>query len=454
MSKILERQFLANLLYNPSVLDKTTLKSDNFSDIAIRCVFSKLKQKHEDSKGYEFVNKDILPLIYENNIDIISSDYITTFKDFVNYIFSDYDRTSQFDWMFSENIIKEEHKKRQHKDLFEKAMCDSDEYSLDIVISNLELGLKNLEKDTPRDSSIIQGNSFMNIYNERSKEIEELKNTNKPTHYTPSHEAIKKYTRMKKGWFGSIISGAGGGKTIALCQEAVYHSDVYNEKCLYITDENSDEVVLTYMYCNYLGLKYHDIEDRVIDLDKYIDELSKEKKEELERVFKNIDVIEMAGIPSSEVRNLLKKAENNDNPYEWLGLDSFEEVNIDANVEEITRQNQNAIICERIAKDFSLILWVTAQLKTDFYQISIEKMMMTCNHGSKTLIKKNFISLLLWWEYGKSDDDDNKTLGFRGKINKCRSGGMGKVYEITQNYDYCRLNPSDNEIGNSSSVGF
>ncbi len=257
MSKILERQFLANLLYNPSVLDKTTLKSDHFSDTVTRVVFSKLKQKHEETNGCDFVNKDILPLIYENNVDILNNDKIYTFKDFANHILSDYDRKSPFDWMFTENIIKDEYKKRQYRDLFEKAMYESEESNLDTVVSNLELGLKNLEKDNPRDNSIIQAGSFMDIYNKRSKEIEELKKSNKPTYYTPSHKAIQKYVRMKKGWFNSIISGAGGGKTLALCQEAVHHSKTYDERCLYITDENSDEVVLTYMYCNYLDIKYH-----------------------------------------------------------------------------------------------------------------------------------------------------------------------------------------------------
>jgi len=454
MSVILEKQLLSHILYNPETIEKVTLNGEHFSDVIVRCIYTKLREKHNETDGYEFINKDVLPLIYENNKEIFNSKDITTFKEIPKYIFSDYDKESSFDWMFSENIIKDEFKKRKYIEVLEKTIENLEISSIDSSMSNLDMGLRNLDKDNPRDSTILQASNFMGIYNERSKEIEEAKKSNKPTYYKPSHPIAQKYTRIKKGWFCNIISGTAGGKSLELVQEAVYHSKTYNERVLFITDENSDEVILTYMYCNYLGIKYHDVEDRIIDLNEYINNLNLEDKNELKRIFTNIDVIELAGIPTIEVRNILKTAENNDNSYGWVGLDSFEEVNIDANVEEVTRQNQNAILCERIAKDFKLILWVTAQLKTDFYPVSVEKMMMTCNHGSKTLIKKSFLSILLWWEYSK-DEDGDKTLGFRGKLNKCRSGGVGKIYEIKQNYDYCQLIASENELGNDNyEVGF
>lgn len=201
------------------------------------------------------------------------------------------------------------------------------------------------------------------------------------------------------------------------------------------------------MYCNYLGIKYHQVEDREIDLAKHIDNLPDKEKEELERIFTNIDVIELVGIPTGELRSILKNAENHDNPYEWLGLDSFEEVNIDSDAKELERQSSNAVMLERMAKDFSLILWVTAQLKTTLYRRSIENMPLTCNHGSKTLVKKCFLSLVFWNEISGDDEDKKEELGFRGKISKCRSGGAGKVYNIKRNYDYCQLITDKQEIG-------
>ena len=782
-SKILETQLIAHILHNPEVIEKTTLRGDQFSDVTSRVIYTKLKHKYEESNNTDFINQDYLSIIFENNQDLLNSQGIESFNHFGNHIFKNYNNES-FDWMFGENIIKEEDKKRKYQEIFEKAQEEIVDVGIDTALSNLDMGLRKLDKHSERDSSIIQANSFMELYNQKTKEIEELKNSNKPTYYQASHPILAKYGRIKKGWFCNIISGcvdmdteffngerwkkiseykdgdkvlqynldgtselvlpseyhkyeseylthfktkygidqclsdehnvvyftedsnnikkklfseikkrhnfnktgfrgkfklssnfkggsgisltddeirlmvavkadgsypnksnscrinlkkygkknilegilkscgikfsktsgsqegyhvyyfkapekskvfssewyncsraqlnviadtvlkfdgcidtsssstvgrfhstikenadfiqfvfssldyrasihtkdrrgrirtingkkyitksidydvyisknnltsirkgmgeskvslnpyktkdgfkycftvdsgmlvlrrnnnifitgnSGGGKSLGLIQECVHHSKAYNERCLFITDENSDEVILTYMYCNYLGFKYHDIEDRNVDLHQYIESMKPEDKKELERVFTNIDVIELPGIPTLEVRNILKNAQNNDNPYGWLGIDSFEELNIDSNLEEISRQNQNAILCERIAKDFGLILWVTAQLKTDFYSISIEKMMMTCNHGSKTLIKKSFLSLLLWWEYAKDEDGEMKPLGFRGKINKCRSGGLGKIYEIKQNYDYCALIASDSEIGNNEEIGF
>ena len=713
MSTTLEKRFLANIFHKPSTLEKTTLSGRHFSDITVRCIFTKLKESYDETNGLEMVNKEILPHLFDNNLDLLQTQDITTLKSLTHHIFSDYDYKDNFDWLFSENIIKDNFNRRKHQELFEQSMESLEVENIDTVLTNLELGLKTLENNENRKNKIIQAESFLNIYNEESKAIEELKSNNKPTYYAPSHKVLQKYVRMQKGWFCNIIGGTGcvdadteyfngkgwkpiskyqegekvlqynedgtselvdpteyhkyeceslwefktgrgleqclsdehnvvyfnnntnklvkepfrdirkkhaqarwgfngnfktshnykggsgipltdgkirdmvalitkeifspfhteefsegwyncsvpqlevvvnevlreisynrhstsvvhrfnllskanadfiqfvfsslnyksdiaekgngvyivsatksykatmlnhhskvkinevktkdgykycftvdsgmlvlrrnnnifitgnSGKSLALGQEIVKHSERYDERCLYITDENSDTVILTYMYCNYLGLKYHDVVDRKVNLDEYISNLPPKEIDELKRVFKNIDVIELSGISTQEVRRLLKNARNNDNPYEWVGIDSLEEMNIDSTLDDLSRQNQNAIMCERIAKDFDLILWVTAQLKTDLYNTSIEKMPIMCNHGSKTLIKKCFFSLLLHHEYAKDADGDAKVIGFRGKLNKSRSGGVGKVYAITQNYDYCQLIPADDEIGNT-----
>jgi len=447
MSVILEKQLLSHILFNPSIIERVSLKGEHFSDLITRCIYSKLKQRYDETNGYEFINKDVLPLIYESNKNIFEAKGITTFKEIPKYIFSDYDKELGFDWMFSENIIKEEYKKRMVSETFEIAIEELETNPIDSVLSNLDMSLINLEKDNPRDSTIIQADSFMDIYNKKSKEIIEAKEGDKPLYYKPSHPVIQKYARIKRGWLCNIISGTGGGKTLALVQEAVHHSKIYNERVLFITDENSDEVVLSYMYCNYFGISYHKMEDREINLNEYIDNLPKDELNEVKRVFSNIDVIELASIPTAEVRKILKKADNCDNPYCWLGIDSFDEVNLDSTAQETARQSQNAVMCERLAKDFDLICWLTTQLRTEFYSISIENMMITCNYGSKNIIKKSSLSLLLWWEYSKSEDEGATTLGFRGKINKCRSGGVGKIYDIVQNYNCCQLLASKEAIG-------
>jgi len=455
MSVILEKQLLSHILYNPETIEKVTLNGEHFSDVIVRCIYTKLREKHNETDGYEFINKDVLPLIYENNKEIFNSKDITTFKEIPKYIFSDYDKESSFDWMFSENIIKEEFKRRKYVEVLEKTIEDLDDASIDSAMSNLDMNLRSLDKENPRDSQLILGNTFTDIYDERTKEIEELKHNDKPSYYAPFHPVLKKYIRMKRGMCWNIIGKTGEGKSLVSVQIMLEFAREYDERTLYITDENSAEVILSYFHAAYFQIKYKDIEDRIVNLTQHIKNLSPKDKAEYDRVFGLIEVIELPSIPLLEVRRILKNAENNDNPYTFIFADSMDEIGSDMNVDEVTRYDLNAKQIERIAKDHSVIFGVSNQLNTNLYTTSVEKIPSLCTHQSKTIGKKVFMALVIGDEYKNNDDGEVESLGQRIRILKSRSGGMNVIYPFERRFDYCSILPSDHEIGKDGcEVGF
>jgi len=250
-----------------------------------------------------------------------------------------------------------------------------------------------------------------------------------------------------------IFVTGNSGKSIVTLEIMLNLVMRYNERALIVTDENSDEVMLTYLHCSYFSIKYSDIEDRKVNLTKHINSLSDKDFKEYKRVFDKIDVIELPSIPLMDVESILKNAQNNDKPYRFAFMDSFDEINSDANLPEIDRYDINAKQVEKIAKRFNLILGVTNQLQTTMYRTSIEKLSQLCVFQSKSIVKKASLSLVIAHEYTK-DGDSEKEGGLRIKISKCRSGGQGVIYEVKKNYDYCQLIPSDTEIGEKIGVDF
>lgn len=773
MSLILEKQLVAHIFYNPDVLDRLTLKSDDFSDTITKALYSKMKQSEIG------VSIELFAKLYESNRNIFDLKDIQTFHQAKKYIFFEYEKEKDFDWMYVEILLKEESKKRKYSEIFEKSMENIHKEGIDTALSNLDLSLRKLDMENPRDIELIKAENFLDLYKERTLEIEELKKSNKPTYYTFNNKILSKHVRMKLGWLWNLVAGTGcvdcdteyfngsewkkvsdyvegdkvlqynedgtselvypskyhvynaeylnhfktkyginqclsdehsvvyfndnnelmkkqmldvkeihdkningfsgkfkvshnfkggngvelsdneirlmvaviadgnfanntnlcrvniknkhkkdrivdllnkcnieykekqynkkdlefvafifkapirtkvydsiwyncskeqlfiisdevlnwdgyydkrnnektigrffttikknadfiqfvfnslnykasiqcsdrrgrirklngkeyvtktidyivliskrcytsisnqhnkvkiekyktldgkkycftvpssmlvlrrddnvfitgnSGKSIASTQLTVEFVRDYNERALYVTDENSKEVILTYMYCTYFNIKYHDVEDRIIDLNNHIKQLPEKELKEFLRIFSKIDVIELPCIPLLEVRKILKNAINNDNPYTWVFLDSFDEINSDSNAVEVDRYDANAKMCERVAKDYQCLLGVTNQLATDLYKASIEKIPQLCTHQSKTIVKKCSLSLVLGNEV-KKDEDGNSELGSRMKINKCRSGGQGVLLATQKDFDRCTLHISNNEIGKAS----
>ena len=442
---VLETQFLANIFYNPELLDKITLTGDEFINAPVKIVFKKIREIHNKEQE---VTKDVLPVIYELNKDIFEQFEMSNYKDLEKHIFHNYEK---IDWLYTENVIKEKYKKRLYQKVFEEAQLNIEKKPIDNVLNNLDIALSQLDKEDIKDNKLIQSTDFKDIYEERTKEIKELKKTGKLPYYSLYHPVLKQYVRMKRGWSWNIIAKTGAGKTIVATDLLLQFVKEYNERALFITDENSDEVILTYLHCSYFNIKYKDVEDRKIDISKLIDNLDEKGKKEYDRVFSNIDVIELPSIPISQVKKILKRAKNNSKPYTYVFIDSFDEINTDMKVEEVTRYDLNAKELERLPKEFDCLVGVSNQLATVYYNTSIDKIPKLCTHQSKTIMKKVSLSLLIGEEMKKDKDGENEFLGHRIKINKCRSGGDSVIYGITRNFDYCKIIPSDSEIGNGSS---
>jgi KaiC/GvpD/RAD55 family RecA-like ATPase len=436
---IIERNFLNHLIINPEILEKTSLKYTDFDDSIVKNIFRFIMSKYSETQEYSFMSYSVISEFYdkyEKNLKELTDDDGFTYKDLHEYLSFEY--TNPFDWLYSEQVIKTISIKREHKNLLTKALEDLDDNETDTVISSLDISLRNLEKEMPNEDVLIKASSYHGLYDEETKRIEEDLTLGKLPYYTFADSIIKEHVRMVRGSYFTIIAASGVGKTIKLVHETIEFAKAYNERCLFITDENSYEVILAYMHCNYLGLKYKDVEDRKINLTAYINSLSEKEKATFDKVFSLIDVVEIAGIPNEEVRKLLKRAKIHGNPYTLVSIDSFDEMNLGVSTDENTRYDLNAKSVERLAKEFDCIVGVSAQLKTDYYEISVEKMPMMCNHQSKTLVKKSRFAWLLQWEFKKSEDDV-ENLGLRSRILKSRSGGKDSIQIIDCKYDYCRM---------------
>lgn len=441
---MLEYRFINGIFNNPEILEKTILSSEMFDDLATRQTFAKMKYDYMKNNNLSFINTDYFINLYDKKADDwFEGDY----EKYNELFFNSIKEKDSFDWQYVEQLLLKEYKNRKIINSLTKAI-EKIESSEDIsnVITNLESEIKNVGED--RATEVINAPNFTEMYDAITEEIKKSNENGKPSHYTLKlFEAISNTLRIKKGWLWTLVSSTGGGKTIIMALLTVLFAKTYKERCLFITDENSIEVILTYMHCGYFGLKYYDIEDRKIDLSSYINKLSDKEKKEYDEIFSLIDVIEMPCVPMIEVKKIIKTAKNNEHPYTWVVIDSFEEINMDSseNIPEVDRYDRNAKDCERLAKDMDIILGVTSQLKTDFYTISIEKMPILCNHQSKTLIKKCYMALLFHNEYnseGKGKEKEVTSLGFRCRVLKCRSGGVDSIFEVKKNFDYCQIVPS------------
>lgn len=453
---IIERNFLNHLINNPEVIEKTQITSEDFQDNVVKNIYRFLMSKYIENQDYSFISYSAINEFYdkyEKNLKQLADDDGFTYKDLHEYLSSEYN--TPFDWLYSEQVIKNHSTRRNYKKVLEKALEDLDKNDIDVAISSLEIGIKAIEKENPVEDVLIQAADYHDIYDLETERINKDLQDGKLPYYTFSDVVIRDNVRMIRGSYFTIVAGSGAGKTIKLAHETVAFAKHYKERVLFITDENSYEVILAYMHCNYFGLKYKDVEDRKINLTAYINALPSKEKEDFEKVFSFIDVIELAGIPNEEVRKILKRAKTNGNPYTLVVVDSFDEMNMDGSSDEVVRYDINAKSVERIAKEFDCILGVTSQLKTDYYDISVEKMPMLCNHQSKTLIKKARFAWLLHWEFRKTDDEV-ENLGLRSRILKSRSGGKDLIEAIDCKYDYCKMNGEGHAINvkKSDEIGF
>lgn len=440
----IEFRFLNGIIKNPDILEKTSITNKMLDNYSAKMIYGKIQYDFSKEGNVNFLCKDyIINILNKKSDDWFDGD-IDTYEDL---LFNSLEEDEELDWKYVQLLLEKEYKRRTVINSLTKSIEKLDSGSeIDTVMTNLENDTKFLSDE--RVAQVTNALEFSEIYDALTEEMNELSKNGKPSHYTLHlFEAIKNTTRMKKGWLWTLVGSSGGGKTIIMAQLLVDFVKKYKERALFITDENSKEVILTYMYCAYFGLKYYDVEDRKVDITKFINELDEKNKKEYQEIFGLIDVEELPCIPMEEVRKMLKTAKNNNHPYSWVSIDSFEEIDMDSSegISEIDRYDRNAKSCERLAKDMDIILGVTSQLKTDFYTISIDKMPMLCNHQSKTLIKKCFMALLLHNEYaneGKGENKTTKSLGFRCRTLKCRSGGQDAMFAIDKDFDHCKCIPS------------
>ena len=314
---MLEFRFINGIFNNPEIIEKTNLTSEMFDNLATRNTFNKLKFDYTKYNKTDFINRDYFIDIFDKK----SEDwYEGDLEKYTNLFFNSISENDTFDWQYVENLLIKDYKSRKIINSLTKAI-EKIEMNEDIsnVFTNLESEIKNVGEG--RATEVINAPNFMELYDTITEEINRANESGKPSHYTLElFEAIKSTTRMKNGWLWTLVSSTGGGKTVIMCLLTVLFAKAYKERCLFITDENSKEVILSYMHCGYFGLKYYDIEDRKINLSSYIKNLSPEKKKEYDEIFNLIDVIEMPCIPMNEVRKIIKTAKNNEHPYTWVNV--------------------------------------------------------------------------------------------------------------------------------------
>jgi len=273
------------------------------------------------------------------------------------------------------------------------------------------------------------------------KQTEEMEKSTETRFYTfSSHPILKKHFRLQKGMFGSLISHTGGGKSVVSAMMAIDFAKNYrDQKVVFLTDENSEETIKEYMLSHYFNLSIADIQLRDEKIDEYIDSLNDADRKEYYDVFSRIITYEMVGLPTDKIKRLIKSIDN----VGLLVVDSFEETNSLSSVykEEVDRYNASAKIWEAMAKELHIIILVTAQLATNFYQTCITKLPKICNYSSKQLVKKNFFSIIL---HATFDKDGNK-IDDAMKISKNRTGQEDITYAVKKKYSHMQLIPEDKE---------
>ena len=404
----MEKKILKTISQNLDLIREFDIKEDMFYDSDMQYLFKDMDRLLK--KGYVIYDKEVL-----NNSETIGH------KNMRGALKDLRDQTLR---SLTQSVLKSHQCAVKSKDVDLNKLLEQLRDSID------EISFSNY--DSIRLEKAI---SYLDKYKQETIEME---NSKKNKFYTFSHPVLEKYLRMEKGWNISLIGGTGSGKSLMACMLTVDFAIRYNEPCLFITDENSESTILQYLKCHYLGLHYRSVQDRTIKLDEYVETLSKKDRMEYDRVFNLIQVWELSGINTNEVRMFIKQQPIK---YGLLVIDSFDELNSISNLQEVVRYDRNAKEVEVLAKELDLILLCTAQTKSDYYRISAEKLPMLCNHNAKTLVKKNFASIVIHSTFNKKDEKIDDVI----KLNKCRSGGHGVIYGFNKNYDYINIEPEEDE---------
>jgi len=249
---------------------------------------------------------------------------------------------------------------------------------------------------------------------------------------------------MTKGWLVTLIAASGVGKSIMLVNQALDFAIRYNERVLFITDENSHETIMRYMHCAFFGINHHKVVDREINLPIFLRGLGEEERKEYNRVFSLIDVIELPDIPLNEVKDICNNASSNGSPYTFVIVDSFDEIGKSGKLSTIERYESNGIAVETMAKDLDIVLVLTTQMETEIAKskVSIEDLTLYCNYSSKTLPKKSFFVGVIHQKYIRGGQDEgNRVLdsGLYFRVLKSRSGGLGILTKLNPQFDCVRL---------------
>ena len=298
------------------------------------------------------------------------------------------------------------------------------------VISRTNNILTQIQYNGIQNNNTTTGIDYIEKYKKETKEMQESKRNR---FYTLGIPVLNEFIRAEKGWSMNLLAGTGGGKSIIACILTIEFIKKYKERVLFVTDENSESTILQYLQCAYFGLHFRSVQDRTMDLSKYIDSLSEKDRIEYEEIFSLIEVWELVGIPLQQVKQHIL---NSDKEYSFLIMDSFDEINSTNGLEDVINYQQNGKLIETLAKELNVLLLVTAQLDTKLYSTSAEKLPELCNHQAKSLVKKSFMSLVIH----KILDKDGALIDTVVKLNKCRSGGKGKMVAFKENFDYMSIN--------------
>jgi hypothetical protein len=175
-------------------------------------------------------------------------------------------------------------------------------------------------------------------------------------------------------------------------------------------------------------------------LDEYVNGLDEQEQKEYTQVFSRITVLPIPSIPLNDVRRTISIAREKESPFDFVYIDAFDNINEREKGDPLQRSERNAIEIELLAKDEDVVMINLCQLKTCYYQTSIENIPKTCTHQSAEKPKKSSLMIIVHYLIAKSKDGKESIRKSRQmRIVKSRSGGTDYRCKIDPQWERVRL---------------
>lgn len=461
---IIERSFIHSMLVNKDVIRKTSVRTDFFNDDLSRQIFKFIRSQYAKrvdngssmDDQVKFINKNLLKFLAEKKPILLENYEFEDSQEFENAIL--FSNEDDLDWMYLQDKILEEHKNRRYQDIYITASekIENGDWTRSDADEFVHIETKKINSETKNNSNnVMKGTDYPAHYNLKTQEIEEQKKNGKNIYYQiPFGKTIENITYVERKEVVFKITETGGGKTISTCNMCVKLAKKYpNDKTLYVTSENTLEKIMDYLHAAYFGVSYREIKMRGLKIDDYLNSLSKEERDKYNQVFDRITVLYEPGIPLSSVEEVLEKAYDNENPYDILIIDAFDNIDERLPGDAIAKADLNSIKIEWIAEKWNVLLIVTGQLKTALYNTSIESIGKNCVHNTNMPGKKSSLMIVVHPKINKDKESgDGIRVGLFGKIVKSRSGGVDEVWPIRPDWEkvsfrHGNSTKSDNNTG-------